>query len=82
MNLSLRLGTIDSRHEDLNLCAPFLNWSKTDIIRRGVELNVPFDKTWSCYDGLEEHCGVCGTCRQRKEAFIAANITDPTNYRE
>lgn len=82
MNLSLRLGTIDSRHEDLNLSAPFLNWSKTDIIRRGAELNVPFAQTWSCYDGLEEHCGICGTCRQRKEAFIAAGIIDPTKYRE
>lgn len=80
MNLALRLGTIDSRHEDLRLVAPFINWTKTDIVNRGAELGVPFAKTWSCYDGRELHCGLCGTCRQRKQAFIDAGISDPTRY--
>jgi 7-cyano-7-deazaguanine synthase len=82
LNLSLRLGTIDSRHEDLHLLAPFINYSKADIVQIGNHLNVSFEDTWSCYDGLELHCGKCGTCRQRQQAFIEANINDPTIYEE
>lgn len=82
MNLALRLGTIDSRNEDLKLTAPFIDFTKIDIVKTGHNLNVPFEKTWSCYDGLEVHCGVCGTCRQRKEAFITACVNDPTTYKE
>jgi len=80
MNLALRLGTIDSRNEELSLVAPFLHLTKVDIVRLGHDLGVPFAHTWSCYDGLELHCGTCGTCRQRKDAFITAKINDPTKY--
>lgn len=82
MNHSLRLGTIDSRRDELNLSAPFIQMTKIDIVKIGDKLNVPFEKTWSCYDGLEVHCGTCGTCRQRKEAFITAGVNDPTVYKE
>lgn len=82
MNLSLRLGTIDSRHEELELIAPFINMTKLEIVKLGYTLNVPFAKTWSCYDGKEVHCGKCGTCLQRKDAFIIADISDPTIYKE
>lgn len=82
MNLALRLGTIDSREDNLELAAPFINMTKTDIIKRGFELNVPFELTWSCYDGMDFHCGKCGTCTQRRQAFIEANIADPTKYKE
>lgn len=81
MNIALRLGTIDSRKNELELAAPFINMTKTEIIKRGHELKVPFELTWSCYDGGEIHCGACGTCIQRRQAFIEANVTDPTNYR-
>ncbi len=49
--------------------APFVRWSKGDIARRGTELHVPFDLTWSCYEGGEEPCGKCSTCIEREEAF-------------
>ncbi|MDD3266462.1 MAG: 7-cyano-7-deazaguanine synthase QueC [Burkholderiales bacterium] len=82
MNDSLRLGTIDSRLEELTLSAPFIQMTKIDIVNIGNKLKVPFEKTWSCYDGQDLHCGTCGTCRQRKEAFTAANVNDLTVYKE
>lgn len=82
MNLALRLGTIDSRRDNLELAAPFIHMTKTDIIKLGKKLNVPFELTWSCYDGKDIHCGKCGTCIQRRQSFIDANISDPTKYRE
>ncbi|MDJ0342774.1 7-cyano-7-deazaguanine synthase QueC [Streptomyces sp. H10-C2] len=60
--------------------APFLHLTKTDIARRGYELSVPFELTWSCYKGGNVHCGACGTCVERKEAFTLAGIADPTEY--
>lgn len=64
----------------VRLSAPFVNASKADIIKRGDELGVPYNLTWSCYAGDEYHCGECPTCRARKEAFIVAGVTDPTDY--
>lgn len=66
--------------EPIRVLAPFVNWVKTDIVRRGAELGVPFDLTWSCYTGLEQHCGRCGTCVDRRTAFLQADVADPTNY--
>lgn len=60
--------------------APFVGISKTDIARLGVELGVPYALTWSCYQGGDQHCGVCGTCYERREAFRDAGVTDPTVY--
>ncbi len=54
---------------------------KTAIVQRGVELGVPFVLTWSCYVGGDKHCGKCGTCVERKEAFVRAGVQDPTVYR-
>ena len=62
------------------LIAPFITFDKTDIVRIGYMLKVPFKLTWSCYKGLDKHCGHCGTCVERKEAFKLAKITDPTEY--
>jgi 7-cyano-7-deazaguanine synthase len=67
-------------HTDLHLWTPYINKSKTDIARIGGSLGVDYGKTWSCYKGLEKHCGVCGTCYERKEAFQEAGINDPTEY--
>lgn len=64
----------------VELSRPFVDWTKADIVRRGAELNLPFEKTWSCYKGGEIHCGRCGTCIERREAFDLAGIADPTIY--
>lgn len=66
--------------DGFELLAPFLTWSKADIVRRGAELGVPFGATWSCYRGGERHCGTCGTCVERREAFAEAGVDDPTPY--
>ncbi|MER5356209.1 7-cyano-7-deazaguanine synthase QueC [Kitasatospora sp. NPDC002551] len=60
--------------------APFLHLTKADIARRGHELGVPFELTWSCYKGGTAQCGTCGTCVERKEAFALAGVADPTRY--
>ena len=60
--------------------APFLELSKSDIVRLGAGYGVPFDRTWSCYRGGELHCGSCGTCTERREAFTVAGVPDPTAY--
>jgi 7-cyano-7-deazaguanine synthase len=62
------------------LRAPFVTKTKTDIVRIGAELGVPFAQTWSCYRGGERHCGTCGTCVERREAFSEAGVDDPTEY--
>ncbi len=64
----------------ISLIMPFVNKSKTDIVTIGSKIGVPFEKTWSCYKGLDYHCGECGTCIERKEAFKIANIKDNTKY--
>lgn len=60
--------------------APFLHLSKSEIVHRGAALGVPFEETWSCYLGEELHCGRCGTCVERREAFERAGLPDPTHY--
>ncbi len=64
----------------IRLEAPYLNWTKAEIVKRGAQLNVPFGLTWSCYKGGIFHCGTCGTCVERKEAFQLAEVKDPTLY--
>lgn len=64
----------------LRLDRPFVNWTKADIIRHGDKLNVSFSQTWSCYQGRDLHCGRCGTCIERREAFHLAAVDDPTAY--
>lgn len=66
--------------EDFQILAPFVNVSKTDIVRIGSALGVPFERTWSCYRGETVHCGTCGTCTERREAFEQNGIADPTSY--
>lgn len=65
---------------DVRVEAPYTNISKADIVRRGTALGIDYAKTWSCYKGSEIHCGKCGTCVERKEAFADAGVKDPTEY--
>lgn len=67
---------------DVRVEAPYTNISKADIVRRGTALGIDYAKTWSCYKGSEIHCGKCGTCVERKEAFADAGVNDPTEYEE
>lgn len=67
---------------DVRLVAPYVAWTKADIVRRGAELDVPYEHTWSCYEGGALHCGKCGTCVERREAFQIAEVIDPTEYAE
>jgi 7-cyano-7-deazaguanine synthase len=64
----------------IDLVTPFVTISKTEIVRQGTKLRVPFELTYSCYAGRTEHCGVCGTCYERQEAFRDAGVSDPTKY--
>jgi 7-cyano-7-deazaguanine synthase len=66
----------------ISLYRPFVLLSKQDLVRKGKELGVPFEKTWSCYAGNDIHCGKCGTCVERKEAFDLVGLSDPTEYKE
>ncbi len=63
--------------EQLKVEAPFVNMTKADIVKKGLELKVPYELTWSCYEGGERPCGLCGTCRDRIAAFEANGVTDP-----
>jgi len=59
---------------------PFLHKDKTFIAETGGLLHAPLHLSWSCYKGREIHCGKCGTCVERREAFELAGMTDPTEY--
>jgi 7-cyano-7-deazaguanine synthase len=65
---------------EIDLLVPFIDKSKAEIAALGARLEVPFEHTWSCYKGEEIHCGACGTCYERREAFQRAGIPDPTRY--
>lgn len=67
--------------ESLHLFAPFVGETKAGIVKIGAGLDVPYGETWSCYEGGEIHCGLCGTCNERKEAFELAGVPDPTEYK-
>lgn len=60
--------------------APFIHYSKAQITSLGNRLGVLWEETWSCYEGGTYHCGKCGTCVERKEAFQRVGIIDPTTY--
>jgi 7-cyano-7-deazaguanine synthase len=65
---------------NMELLRPFIDKDKAAIVKRGLELGIDFTETWSCYKGGEIHCGVCGTCVERREAFQLAGVDDPTRY--
>ncbi len=76
MDGAMQAGTYDGVH----LAAPYTNLTKSDIVRRGAAMGIDYGNTYSCYRGGEHHCGTCGTCTERKEAFVSAGINDPTVY--
>lgn len=70
----------EGTYANIQLLRPFIDMDKAAIARRGVELGVDFSATWSCYKGGDLHCGVCGTCVERREAFHLSGLSDPTVY--
>ena len=73
MNLAVYLGS----GRKVRLVAPFVDKTKKDIVAEGLRLGVPYELTWSCYDGGEKPCHKCGTCIDREAAFAANGVVDP-----
>ncbi|WP_304619793.1 7-cyano-7-deazaguanine synthase QueC [Paracoccus sediminilitoris] len=67
-------------YADIALHVPFVHATKADIVAEGARHATPFAETWSCYKGGDRHCGRCGTCVERREAFHLAGVADPTDY--
>ena len=76
MEAAIRFGT----YAELALLRPFIQLDKAAILAKGIALGVDYARTWSCYIGGELHCGECGTCVERREAFVLAGVADPTPY--
>ena len=78
----IKKAIYEGTYKNIEVVSPFCNVSKTDVCRIGAELGVDFSLTYSCYKGKEKHCGKCGTCTERIEAFRDAGVPDPTEYEE
>jgi len=76
MARAIREGT----YARIELLRPCIAKDKAGIVRQGAALGVDFSRTWSCYKGSDVHCGTCGTCVERREAFLLAGVPDPTEY--
>lgn len=73
MNQAIFLGS----GKQLRIEAPFVEQTKADVVAIGMRLHTPYHLTWSCYEGGDAPCGLCGTCRDRAAAFAANGIADP-----
>ena len=65
----------------IEIVTPVIGMRKSEIVRRGMELGAPLDRTWSCYQREDEACGTCDSCRLRLRAFAEAGVPDPIAYR-
>lgn len=78
MDRAINIGT----YGKITVARPLINMNKAGVVKTGLELGVPYDLTWSCYEGGEKQCGTCGTCIDRKAAFEANGVEDPVGYQE
>lgn len=76
MDKAINIGT----YGRISVARPLINMNKTEVVRKGLSLNVPYHLTWSCYEGREKQCGECGTCIDRKKAFKENGVEDPVPY--
>lgn len=76
-NKAMNEAIIEGSGGQVRIEAPFVAWTKKDVVKKGLELNVPYELTWSCYEGQDKPCCVCGTCIDRQQAFEANGVTDP-----
>ena len=78
MEESINLGTKDETKLEIKM--PLVHMKKSEIVAKSVELNVPLEDTWSCYQNEEKACGVCDSCRLRLNGFNLAGVEDPIEY--
>ncbi len=76
MNRAISIGTYSQE----NIVAPFAGKTKADVVACGLKLEVPYELTWSCYEGKEKACGKCATCLDRLKAFKSNGVKDPLDY--
>ena len=76
MNDAIYLGS----GRQLKIEAPFINRTKAEVVKIGLDLKVPYEYTWSCYEGKDKPCGKCGTCIDRAKAFAANGVDDPAFF--
>ena len=69
-----------ANYQSVNIVTPFLHSSKGDILKAGLEMNLDYAKTWTCYNGREKSCGKCGACCERLDAFREQGKSDPLDY--
>lgn len=69
-----------ANYEPVVISAPYLHWTKTEILREGLSMGLDYSQTWTCYNGRERACGRCGSCVERLEAFAANRQPDPIAY--
>ncbi|MEP1554059.1 MAG: 7-cyano-7-deazaguanine synthase QueC [Paraglaciecola sp.] len=69
-----------ANYEAVEIVTPYLDVSKTAILTAGLEMNLDYNQTWTCYNGREKACGKCGACQERLEAFTENGVTDPLAY--
>lgn len=78
--MSLSTTSYLATYTGVEIKAPFVEKYKSDIVRKGLILNVPFEMTWTCYKGGEKACGKCSSCQERIEAFKKNGAMDPVEY--
>jgi 7-cyano-7-deazaguanine synthase len=78
-NQAIELGTKPDTH--IKIITPIIHLKKSEIVRKGMELNAPLEKTWSCYQSDDEACGVCDSCALRLRGFRLAGVEDPIPYK-
>ncbi len=76
-NNAMNTAIYEGSGRQLKIKAPFVGMTKADVVKMGMELKVPYELTWSCYEGNDKPCGKCGTCIDRAKAFEVNGISDP-----
>ena len=78
MDKAISIGTYGKIH----INRPLINMNKAGVVKTGLAIGVPYELTWSCYEGGEKACGTCGTCIDRLNAFKANGVEDPIEYED
>ncbi len=79
-NDAMNTAIFEGSGKQLEIVAPFIGLNKAGVVGMGIKLGVPYELTWSCYEGHDKACGKCGTCIDRKKAFEENGAVDPISY--